>query len=269
MDNNKGLNEINEVWKKVMTVRTAGRFIGKDMIHNIFDDFFELHGDRYYGDDAAIMGGIARLEGRVITVIAQNKNHKDLKTNYGMPLPEGYRKSLRLMKQAEKFGRPIITIIDTPGAYPGVEAEERGQAEAIARNLFTMSNIKVPIITLVIGEGGSGGALALSVANKIFMLENSIFSVVSPEGCASILWKDKKLAAKAAMHLKLTAANLYSMGIVDGIILEKEKHGDIYIEIKKCFAQALAEFDHKDPESIIRERRAKFRNIGNVYGEGT
>lgn len=220
MDNYKGQNEMNDVWKKVIMVRTAGRFTGKDIISNSFRDFIELHGDRYYGDDAAIIGGLAWLGDRAVTVIAHNKSDKE--ANYGMPLPEGYRKSLRLMQQAEKFGRPIVNIIDTPGAYPGIEAEERGQAEAIARNLFIMSGLKVPIISLVIGEGGSGGALALSVANKLFMLDNAIFSVVSPEGCASILWKDKSLAAKAAMHLKLTAADLYSMGVIDGIIIEKE-----------------------------------------------
>ena len=226
----------NTVWEKVNYLRNTNRFGGEDVLHGITDDFYELHGDRYYGDDNAIVGGLASIGGRHVTIIAQSKgknSRERVSCNYGMPLPEGYRKALRLMKQANKFGRPIVNIIDTPGAYPGIEAEARGQAEAIAQNLYCMSSLKVPIIAIIIGEGGSGGALAMSVANKIIMLQNAIFSVVSPEGCASILWKDRKLAPKAAENLKITAHDLFALGIVDEIVEEKGTLEYICMSLKK------------------------------------
>lgn len=198
-------------WEKVQIARESDRAYTQDYINHIFDQFMKLHGDRLYRDDGAIVGGIASIEGQFVTVIGQQKGRnlkENEKRNFGMPYPEGYRKALRLMKQAEKFNRPIICFIDTPGAYCGMDAEERGQGEAIARNLYEMSGITVPILSIVIGEGGSGGALALGVANEVWMLENATYSILSPEGFASILWKDSKRAGEAAECMKITANEL-------------------------------------------------------------
>src|SRR3954453_6276662 len=210
-------------WDRVQIARHPNRPTTLDYIANLFDGFFECHGDRTFGDDEAIVGGVAKFRGLPVTVIGHQRGKdtkENIRRNFGMPHPEGYRKALRLMKQAEKFRRPIICFIDTKGAYPGKAAEERGQSEAIARNLFEMAGLKVPIICVVIGEGGSGGALALGVGNHIHMLENSTYSVISPEGAASILWKDAGLAKQAAESMKITAPDLKKLGIIDQIIPE-------------------------------------------------
>ena len=212
-------------WDRVILARKTDRPKALDYINSIFEDFIELHGDRNFADDKAIVGGIATFEGRPVTVIGEQKGKKakeNLERNFGMPNPEGYRKALRLMKQAEKFNRPIITFIDTPGAYPGIGAEERGQGEAIARNMYEMSKLRVPIICIVIGEGSSGGALAIAVGDKIVMLENAIYSILSPEGFASILYKDASKAKEAAEDMKATAEDLKKFGIIDKIIKEPE-----------------------------------------------
>ena len=212
-------------WDTVLISRSEDRLISSDYIEELFDGFIELHGDRYFGDDGAIIGGIATWHGMPVTVIAQEKGKRtkeNLKRNCGMPNPEGYRKALRLMKQAEKFGRPIICFVDTPGAFPGIEAEERGQGEAIARSLFEASNLTVPVLAIVVGEGGSGGALAMAVGNEVWMMENAVYSVLSPEGFAAILWKDGKKASEAAKVMKMTAKDLYELGLIECIIPEPE-----------------------------------------------
>jgi acetyl-CoA carboxylase carboxyl transferase subunit beta len=217
--------QIKSAWDTVVLSRKADRPVASDYIHAVFDDFTEFHGDRYFGDDGAIVGGIASFHGIPVTVIGQEKgkNTKDnIKRNFGMPSPEGYRKALRLMKQAETFHRPIICFVDTPGAFCGLEAEERGQGEAIARNLYEMAALTVPVLSIVIGEGGSGGALAMAVANEVWMLENATYSILSPEGFASILWKDSKRAADAARVMKITAADLKKLGMIERIITEEE-----------------------------------------------
>ena len=260
-----------DVWKKVLAIRNGNRFKSLEILSGIVDSVFELHGDRYFGDDKAIVGGLADLKRTALTVIAQNKgiNSKEqIERQYGMPLPEGYRVALRLMKQAVKFNRPIVCIIDTPGAYPGVEAEKRGQAESIARNLFEMSRLKVPVISVIIGEGGSGGALALGVANKIIMCENAIFSVVSPEGCASILWRDSKLAPKAAESLKLTANDLYKLEVVDEIISEENGVSEICSRLRQSMETYFEECKGKSVDTIQRERFDKFRNMGIKKSKG-
>lgn len=214
-------------WERVQISRQKERPVGQDYIEQLFPDFLEFHGDRYFGDDPAIMGGIASFQGQKVTVLAQAKGKstkENVERNFGMPSPEGYRKALRLMKQAEKFGRPVLCFVDTPGAFCGLEAEERGQAEAIARCLFEMSDLKVPILSLVIGEGGSGGALAMAVANEVWMMENAIYSVLSPEGFASILWKDSSKAKEAAEVMKLTAGDLQKLGIIEKVIPEPEAY---------------------------------------------
>ena len=239
-------------------------------IDAIFTDFFELKGDRLFGEDGAIIGGIANFNGKPITVAGHMKG-KSLEENqiynFGMPNPEGYRKALRLFRQAEKFGRPIITFIDTPGAYPGLGAEERGQGEAIARNLFEMSGLGVPIITVVIGEGGSGGALALGVADKILMLENSIYSVLSPEGFASILWKDASKSAEAAEVMKLTAQDLFDFGIADRIIPEPEggaeaNHAKVFVAVAAAIREELDSLCKLKTTDLIKRRYSKYRKIG-------
>ena len=222
-----------ESFKRVQTARHAERPYTMDLLATMFEDFVEIHGDRRYADDAAMICGFARLDDLEVAVIGQQKgrdtNQRRIR-NFGMPKPEGYRKALRLMKTAEKFRRPIITFIDTPGAYPGIDAEERGQAEAIAFNLREMAGLKVPIIVVILGEGGSGGALAIGVGDKILMMENSVYSVISPEGCAAILWKDAAQSARAAQSLRLTAADLHKFGLVDEIIAEPAVW--IYNEVK-------------------------------------
>lgn len=212
-------------WDRVQISRKIDRPSGSDYIRELFTDFIEFHGDRNYGDDQAVIGGLARFHGMPVTVIAQEKGtstKENIKRNFGMPMPEGYRKALRLMKQAEKFKRPVICFVDTPGAFCGIEAEERGQGEAIAKNLWEMAGLTVPVLSIVIGEGGSGGALALAAGDEVWMLENSVYSILSPEGFASILWKDSSKAHEAAEVMKLTAADLYSREIIEQIIPEPE-----------------------------------------------
>ena len=259
-----------EPWDRVQVARHPERPTTLDYIGMLFDDFIELHGDRLYGDDAAIVGGIASFNGQPITVIGHQRGKttkENIRRNFGMPHPEGYRKALRLMKQAEKFNRPIICFIDTKGAYPGKAAEERGQSEAIARNLFEMAGLRVPVISIVIGEGGSGGALALGVANKILMLENSTYSVISPEGAASILWKDAALAKQAAEAMKITAMDLKEMGIIDGIVPEVAggAHRNVSkqaVTMQECISDTLAELKKLSPEQLIETRYEKFKQIG-------
>ncbi len=257
-------------WERVKLARHSKRPVASDYIESLFTDFTELHGDRYFKDDQAIIGGVARFNGQAVTVIGQQKGKttkENIKRNFAMASPEGYRKALRLMQQAEKFGRPVVTFIDTPGAYPGMGAEERGQAEAIARNLMEMSQLTVPVVAIVIGEGGSGGALGLGVANHVFMLENAIYSVISPEGLSSILWKDATRAQEAANIMKLTAQDLLELSIIEGIIAEPSggAHRDfetVVFGCKKEIAKSLESFKKKTPEQIREERYQKFRQIG-------
>ena len=260
-------------WDKLNIARDKNRPNARFYIENIFNDFIELHGDRYYKDDSAIIGGIASVNNINVTVIGINKGKdigENIKNNFGMPHPEGYRKALRLMKRAEKFNRPIICFVDTPGAFCGIEAEERGQGEAIAQNLLVMSKLKTPIISIIIGEGGSGGALALAVANKVYMLENSVYSILSPEGFASILWKDATRAKEASEVMKITAKDLKCFNIIDSII--EEPVGGAH-EDPKCMCDKLKENILNDLEKLINTdlnevvdmRYNKFRKIGNFY----
>ena len=249
--------------KIVREAREQSRLTALDFANGIFDEFIELHGDRSFRDDGAVIGGIGWLSDQAVTVVGIQKGkslHDNLKRNFGQPHPEGYRKALRLMKQAEKFGRPVVTFINTAGAYPGVGAEERGQGEAIARNLMEMSDLKVPIIAIIIGEGGSGGALALAVADRVWMLENSIYAVLSPEGFASILWKDGSRAMEAAELMKITSHELLEMGIVDKIILEEDFSSK---ELLACVKSELrAELDRLQGlplDQLIEERYQRFR----------
>ena len=256
-------------WDRVMLARKMERPKALDYINEIFEDFIELHGDRNFGDDKAIIGGIAVLEGKPVTVIGEQKGKKakeNMERNFGMPNPEGYRKALRLMKQAEKFNRPIITFIDTPGAYPGMGAEERGQGEAIAKNIFEMSKLEVPIICVVIGEGSSGGALAIAVGDRIVMLENAIYSILSPEGFASILYKDSNKAKEAAEDMKATAKDLKSFGIIDKIIKEPEDGAEkdfesVVKELKSYIKKSLKELNKLSKEELVNERYEKFRTM--------
>ena len=235
----------------------------------MFQDFIELHGDRYFADDTAIVGGIATFHGRAVTVIAQAKGQntkENIGHNFGMPSPEGYRKALRLMKQAEKFHRPVICFVDTPGAFCGISAEERGQGEAIARNLYEMSTLRTPILSIVIGEGGSGGALAMAVSDQVWMLENSIYSILSPEGFASILWKDSTKAAQAAKVMRLTAADLKEMGIVEKVFAEPEHFtaetmSNIADELEKNIEEYLEEYTNKDIQELVDSRYERFRRM--------
>lgn len=257
-------------WEKVKLARLQERPTTLDYIKKLTADFIEFHGDRFYGDDSSIVGGIGIFENIPITVIGhqKGKNTKEnIERNFGMPHPEGYKKALRLMKQAEKFRRPILTFIDTPGAYCGLDAEERGQGKAIALNLFEMSRLKTPVISIVIGEGGSGGALGIGVGDKICMLENSIYSVISPEGLAGILWKDATLARKAANVMKLTAQDLLSLGIIDSIIKEPPggAHRDINFvadNIKSYVLNELKGLMGLDIEQLLDRRYGKIRKIG-------
>ena len=237
-----------------------------ETINALFTDFFEQCGDRQCREDSAILGGIARFHGMPVTVIGHRKGstlEENMACNFGMPGPEGYRKALRLMKQAEKFGRPIITFIDTPGAYPGKEAEERGQGEAIARNLMEMSGLTVPVIAVVTGEGSSGGALALAVADRVLMLENALYSVISPRGCASILWKDPKREAEAADTLHITAQDLYSFGMIEGIIQEGTSSAQLIRNVARTLRDQLAELDAEpDIDTMLQKRYEKFRRVG-------
>lgn len=259
-----------KAWDRVQAARSSKRPYTSDYINHIFEGFMELHGDRCFGDDRAIIGGIAAIGNQYVTVIGQQKG-RSLKENqyrnYGMPNPEGYRKALRLMKQAEKFNRPIILFVDTPGAFCGVEAEERGQGEAIARNLYEMSALKVPILSILIGEGGSGGALALAVANEVWMLENSLYSILSPEGFAAILWKDGKRTKEAAEVMKMTAADLKEAGMIERVIpepvpAEKDSMEEIAANLKKDILAFLEKNRKKDQKVIVKERYERFRKMG-------
>ena len=262
-------NEDMTAWEKVQLSRSITRPAALDYVKSIFKDFIEFHGDRYYGDDGAIVGGIATIGGMPVTVIAQQKGKstkENIVRNFGMPSPEGYRKALRLMKEAERFGRPVICFVDTPGAFCGIEAEERGQGEAIARNLYEMSGLKVPVLTIVIGEGGSGGALAMAVANEVWMLENAIYSILSPEGFASILWKDSKKAPDAARVMKITAADLYERGLIEQVIPEPEPASiETMPELAEHMRQSMTAFferySGKTKEAIRESRYQRFRNM--------
>lgn len=257
-------------WQKVMIARYQQRPTTLEYIEHILDEFIEFHGDRLYADDFSIVGGIGLLEGKPVTIIGHQKGRdtkENIKRNFGMPHPEGYRKALRLMKQAEKFNRPIITLINTSGAFCGIGAEERGQGEAIATNLLEMSRLKVPVIAIIIGEGGSGGALALGVGDKVAMLEYSIYSVISPEGLASILWKDASLAKEASEVMKLTAKDLLDLKIIDDIIKEPAggAHKDIEFtakNIKEYIVKSLEDISKENISEIIDKRYEKIRNIG-------
>jgi acetyl-CoA carboxylase carboxyl transferase subunit alpha len=253
----------------VKLARAKERLTTREYIAEIFTDFVELHGDRAFRDDLAIVGGIALLEEQPVTVIGMQKGRnlkENMEVNFGQPHPEGYRKALRLMKQAEKFNRPVITLINTAGAFSGVGAEERGQGEAIARNLMAMSDLKVPIIAVIVGEGGSGGALALGVANRVWMLENTMYAILSPEGFASILWKDSTRAAEAAESMKLTAPELLEMGVIDKIIpetfngdpLEPVKIANI---IKKALLKELKKLKKMNAEALVEQRYQRFRKF--------
>lgn len=261
--------DVTSAWEKVQIARDNSRPTALDYIKIIFKDFIELHGDRSFRDDGAIVGGIASIAGMPVTVIGQQKGKntkENLERNFGMPYPEGYRKALRLMKEAEKFSRPIICFVDTPGAFCGIEAEERGQGQAIANNLFEMSNLKVPIVSIVIGEGGSGGALALAVSDEVWMLENSTYSILSPEGFASILYKDAKLAPDASKNMKLTANDLKALNAIEKIIPEpkpasEENLYDISAFIKDYIKEFISKNKDKSPDEIVNERYERFRKF--------
>lgn len=264
-------NNENIIWDKVNLARHKERPNARFYIERIFDDFIELHGDRSFRDDKAIIGGIASINNISVTVIGINKGKttkENIDMNFGMVHPEGYKKALRLMKQAEKFKRPIICLVDTPGAFCGIGAEERGQGYAIANNLFEMSTIKVPIISIIIGEGGSGGALALALGDKIYMMENAIYSILSPEGFASILWKDVSKAKKAAVAMKITSRDLEKFGIIDDIIIEPENGAqenplEAANNIKQYILNDLQELINLNSEDLIKTRYEKFREIGS------
>lgn len=256
-------------WQRVELSRRKDRPVGSDYIDALFTDFVEFHGDRYFADDKAIIGGVARFHGMPVTVIAQAKGRntkENIERNFGMPEPEGYRKALRLMKQAEKFSRPIICLVDTPGAFCGLEAEERGQGEAIARNIYEMSGLKVPVVSIIIGEGGSGGALAMATADEVWMLENSIYSILSPEGFASILWKDSSKAKEAAEVMKLTAENLKAQGIVERVFAEPETYtvqnmDSVIMQINEAIEEFLMKYGSMSEQELIRHRYERFRNM--------
>lgn len=256
-------------WQRVELSRRKDRPVGSDYIDALFTDFVEFHGDRYFADDKAIIGGVARFHGMPVTVIAQAKGRntkENIERNFGMPEPEGYRKALRLMKQAEKFARPVICLVDTPGAFCGLEAEERGQGEAIARNIYEMSGLKVPVVSIIIGEGGSGGALAMATADEVWMLENSIYSILSPEGFASILWKDSSKAKEAAEAMKLTAENLKAQGIVERVFAEPETYtvqnmDSVIMQINEAIEEFLMRYGSMSEQELIRHRYERFRNM--------
>jgi acetyl-CoA carboxylase carboxyl transferase subunit alpha len=260
-------------WQRVQNARHPKRPHTLDYVQRILTDFQELHGDRFFGDDPAIVCGMARLDGRAVMLIGEQKGRdtkQKLYRNFGMPKPEGYRKALRAMQIAAKFGRPIITFLDTPGAYPGIDAEERGQAEAIARNLREMARLTVPLIAVCIGEGGSGGALALGVANRVFMLENSVYSVITPESCASIIYRDAGKAEQAAAALKLAAPDMLGLGLIDGIIPEPpfgahEDHDEAARLLKDQLVRSLSELSALTSDEAVQQRYEKFRKMGSFF----
>lgn len=266
----KNKKEIS-AWEKVEIARNPKRKTSLEYIEKIFDEFIELHGDRNFKDDKAIICGLAKIDNTPFTIIAEQKGRttkENIERNFGMPNPESYRKAIRFMKQAQKFKRPVITFIDTKGAYPGIEAEERGQGEAIAKSMFEMARLKVPVISIVIGEGSSGGALAIGVANKVFMLENAIYSILSPEGYSSILWKDPSRYKEAAEKMKLTAKDLYELNIIDKIIPEKNEISEENFSktseiLKKEIIKEIKKTNKMTSEQILEERYKKFRNIAS------
>jgi len=257
-------------WQRTQLARHPKRPHSRDLFKLLFEDFVELHGDRLYGDDAAIVGGLARFEGRAIVVIGHQKGRdtrEKIARNFGMPHPEGYRKALRLMHLAQKFAKPVITFIDTPGAYPGLGAEERGQAEAIARNLREMAALRTPILAVVTGEGGSGGALAIGMGNRVLMLEHAIYSVISPEGCAAILWGDAAKAPEAAESMRITAPDLLRLGVIDAIVPEPAggAHRDwdgAAAHLREALREHLRPLASMPPDDLVAERYEKFRRIG-------
>ena len=262
---------MSKIAQIIKEARDQGRLTALDFAQGIFDDFIELHGDRNFRDDDAVIGGIGRLGNQTVTVVGiqKGKNLQDnLKRNFGQPHPEGYRKALRLMKQAEKFGRPVVTFINTAGAYPGVGAEERGQGEAIARNLLEMSDLKVPIIAIIIGEGGSGGALALALADKVWMLGNSIYAVLSPEGFASILWKDGSRAMEAAELMKITSHELLKLEIVDKVIPEHGfSNGELVAQVKRELQAELEALQQVPVDKLLEKRYQRFRKYKKTERE--
>ena len=257
-------------WQRTQLARHPKRPHTRDFVERLFEDFVELHGDRLFGDDAAIVAGVARFEGRSVVVMGHQKGQdtrENIARNFGMPHPEGYRKALRLMQLAEKFAKPVVTLIDTPGAYPGIGAEERGQAEAIARSLKTMAALRTPIVAIVTGEGGSGGALAIGMGNRVLMLEYAVYSVISPEGCAAILWGDAARAPEAAESMRITAPDLVRLGVVDAIVPEPVggAHRDwegAAANVRVALRDHLADLASRSPSEIVAERYEKFRKIG-------
>ena len=267
----------NPSWERVQLARHPKRPHALDYIDRVFTDFAELHGDRAFADDNAVVGGMAYFEGKPVMVIGQQKGRdtkQKLFRNFGMPKPEGYRKALRLMLLADKFRRPVVTFIDTQGAYPGIDAEERGQGEAIAYNLREMARLQVPVIAFVIGEGGSGGALGMGIANRVFIFENAYYSVISPEACAAIIYRDSGKAPEAARALKLTAPDLLQLGLVDGVVPEPpggaQENPDAAAELlKEPLRLALAELATLSPVQLVDDRYNKFRRMGNFFAEAT
>ena len=266
-------SEPHPAWRRVQLARHPKRPHSLDYIERLFTDFQEIHGDRGFGDDPAIVAGLAQFEGHPIMVVAEQKGRdtkQKLHRNFGMPKPEGYRKALRVMQIAAKFGRPIVTLLDTPGAYPGIDAEERGQAEAIARNLREMSRLAVPVIVVCIGEGGSGGALALGVGNTVLMLENAVYSVISPESCAAIIYRDSGKAEQAAAALRLTAEDLRSLGLIDDIVPEpaggaQEDPAAAAETLRGYLRRSLADLGALSGPELVEHRYSKFRKMGNYF----
>lgn len=265
----------NPSWHRVQLARHPKRPHSRDYIQSLITGFEELHGDRFFGDDPSIIGGMGIFDGQPVMIIGQQKGRdtkEKLLRNFGMPKPEGYRKALRLMQLAAKFHRPIITLIDTPGAYPGIDAEERGQAEAIAYNLREMSRLSSPIVSIVIGEGGSGGALGLGVANRVYMFENAYYSVISPESCAAIIYRDSGKAPEAAAALRMTAADLLEMKLIDGIIPEPPEGAHLDPDaasssLRETLREALNQLLDLSPQAIVEQRYEKFRWMGNFFSE--
>ena len=265
--------EVKTPWQRVQNARHPKRPHTLDYVQRMLTDFQEIRGDRFFGDDAAIVCGMARLDGKPVMLVGEQKGRdtkQKLLRNFGMPKPEGYRKALRAMQMAAKFGRPIIALLDTPGAYPGIDAEERGQAEAIARNLREMARLSVPVISVCIGEGGSGGALALGVGNQVLMLENAVYSVISPESCAAIIYRDASKAEQAAAALRLTAEDLLKLGMIDGIIPEPpggahEDYDEAARFLKERLVRSLAELSPLSLHEIVQQRYEKFRQMGNFF----
>lgn len=268
--------ETQELWDKILLSRKAGRPCALDMIQGLTTDFIELHGDRGFGDDPALVAGLAKLGGRPIVVLGQHKGadvQEKTRRNFGMMHPEGYRKALRLMQMAHKFGRPILCFVDTPGAYPGIGAEERGQAEAIARNLREMFTLEVPILVVIIGEGGSGGALGIAIGDAVLMLENAYYSVISPEGCAAILWRDRAKAPEAATALKIRGQDLYDFGIVDEVIGEPPEGAQqdpkaVIDAVGVAVRRWMATLRRYSTEELLERRYEKFRKLGPVQNSG-